>query len=254
MPQLMQDDLQVMPIPGQGGFQFSAVRPENLGATEYTLVTVVIDESGSVSPFKDGLLNALKSIVDACRKNPRAENLMLRVLAFNENVRELHGFIQLNDVDVPGYKEFWPSGTTALYDASFSGIGATIEYARVLSSQDFDVNAAVYIITDGMNNRGQVQRKEIASLVDKAKMSEDLESIVTVLIGLHDEKLTGKTEAQEVVEWLNKFRVESGITQFVDVGEATPQKLAKLANFVSRSISSQSQSLGSGMASQPITF
>lgn len=255
MPQLMQnDDMQIMPIPGQGGFQFSAVRPEKLGATEYTLVTVVIDESGSVAPFKDGLLKALRTIVDACRKNPRASNLMLRVLAFNDQIREIHGFMQLGDVDQTGYQEFWPGGTTALYDASFSGIGATVEYAKVLSSQDFDVNAAVYIITDGMNNRGQIQRKEIAALVDKAKRSEDLDSIVTVLIGLHDDKLTGKSEAIQVAEWLEKFRSEAGFTQFVDAGEATAQKLAKLANWVSRSISSQSQSLGSGMASQPLTF
>jgi hypothetical protein len=37
-------------------------------------------------------------------------------------------------------------------------------------------------------------------------------------------------------------------------GDATPGKLAKLANFVSQSVSSQSQSLGSGDASQVLTF
>jgi hypothetical protein len=36
------------------------------------------------------------------------------------------------------------------------------------------------------------------------------------------------------------------------MGNVTPGKLAKLAQFVSKSISSQSQALGTGGASQPV--
>lgn len=34
------------------GFTFSAVRPDALGAVEYTLVTLVLDKTGSVTGFK----------------------------------------------------------------------------------------------------------------------------------------------------------------------------------------------------------
>jgi len=53
---------------------------------------------------------------------------------------------------------------------------------------------------------------------------------------------------------LEQFKNEAGIDQFVSIGEATPAKLAKLADFISRSISSTSQALGTGNASQPLTF
>jgi len=45
---------------------------------------------------------------------------------------------------------------------------------------------------------------------------------------------------------LKNFSDQARLNQFVDAGEATAQKLAKLAAFVSRSITSQSQALGSG--------
>ena len=68
MPRLMAtDDDMVVDLAGPGNFSFSAVRIENLGATEYTLGTLVIDITGSVANFADELLEMLKKIVDACK-------------------------------------------------------------------------------------------------------------------------------------------------------------------------------------------
>ena len=46
-----------------------------------------------------------------------------------------------------------------------------------------------------------------------------------------------------------KFEHEDGLDQLIDVGEATTEKLAKLAAFSAKGISAQSQSLGTGRAS-----
>ena len=88
MPKLMNndDDMNTISVPGGGGFQFSAIRPENLGASEYTLVSIVCDISGSVDSYKDELLKCIKTIVEACKKSPRAENLLIRLLLFNSSL------------------------------------------------------------------------------------------------------------------------------------------------------------------------
>jgi hypothetical protein len=75
--------------------------------------------------------------------------------------------------------------------------------------------------------------------------------LITVLVALQDPALDYN---DEIVASLERFQKEAGIDQFVDIGDATPQKLAKLANFVSQSISSQSQALGTGAASQQLQF
>ena len=69
--------------------------------------------------------------------------------------------------------------------------------------------------------------------------------MITILVGIN---------VDDCKDELNDFKDEANLTQFVDVGDATAQRLAKLANFVSRSISSQSQSLGQGGPSQQLTF
>jgi len=252
MPRLMPtSDTQVIDVPGPGNFQFSAIRPEKLGATEYTLVTMVIDVTGSVRRFADELLNCVKSIVQACQKSPRVENLMLRFITFNEDLHEIHGFKPLSEINVNDYKPFDPVGMTALYDATYSGVGSTLTYAKSLIDQDFDVNGCVYIVTDGMDNASTVDPSYILSKIDNSIVKEEIESLITILIGVND---PNSGYSQEIAKALKKFKDEANLTQFVDAGDATPQKLAKVANFVSQSVSSQSQSLGSGSASQPLVF
>lgn len=252
MPRLMAtNEDQVIKIPGPGQFQFSAIRIEDLEETEYTLVTVVCDISGSVITFADELLKCIKSIVEACKKSPREENLLLRLLLFNDQLFEIHGFKELANIDPDEYEPLQPDNFTALYDATYDAVGATLEYSKRLNAKDFDCNGAVYIITDGMNNRGKMTPNAILKKLEEGIAHEDIQSIVTILVGLHDPNTSWGTEVQKA---LADFQVEAGLTQFVDAGDATPGKLAKLANFVSESISSQSQSLANGTPSQSLTF
>ena len=252
MPRLMPTDKdQVIDIPGPGNFQFSAVRPEELEETEYTLVTIVCDISGSVLSFKDELLESIKSIIKACQKSPRAERLLVRLLTFNRDIYEIHGFKELSDIDPDAYDPLSPDSVTSLFDASYDGISATLEYARRLVDQDFDCNGAVYIITDGDDNYSTLSPSAIKDKMKTAVRNEEIESLITILIGLTS---PGSQWEKHVKDALERFKTEADLTEFVDVGEATPQKLAKLANFVSQSISSQSQALGTGAPSQSLQF
>ncbi len=229
----------------KGAFQFSAVRVEDLGATEYTLVTIAMDRSGSVDSFKSELLQALKSVVGACKKSPRADNLMLRVIDFNHALNEIHGFKLLSTINENDYAEPQPAGNTALFDAVYSSVGATLTYAKKLTDQDFSVNAICFIITDGCDNSSSTTPKSIADMIQNAKIGEEIESMLTILVGIN---------TSGCKQPLEDFQIDAKLNQFVDCGDATAQRLAKLATFVSKSISSQSMALGSGGASKPLTF
>lgn len=252
MPRLMaQDDTQTIAIPGPGNFQFSGVKIDDLGATEYTLASMVVDISGSVSPFKHELLGCIKSVVAACQKHQRSENLLFRLLTFNSNLYEVHGFLNLGDIDPDKYDPFDPDGMTALFDAYYDGVGATVEYGKLLVAQDFDVNGIVIGVTDGMNNRGTMTPNEIKKKWQGALAKEEIESLITILVGLHDPKLDWSDEVQRA---LSEFQTEADLSQFVDIGDATPENLAKLGNFVSESVSSQSNALGTGAPSVTLNF
>jgi uncharacterized protein YegL len=241
-------------IPGTGNFKFSGTRIDSLGesgADEYTLITIALDVSGSVHEYKDKLEEMVRIIVNTCRSHATAEKIMVRVITFNSNLEEIHGFKELMDIDESIY-QFHPAGMTALYDAVYSSVGATITYGESLISQNFDANADVYIITDGLDNSSTMTPTEIKKLIDSSIQKEQIESIRTFLIGL-DNPNSGECFGDVEAE-LKRFKAEANITEFIPVGEANSKNLAKLANYISQSISSQSQSLGSGGPSQVLTF
>jgi len=245
MPKLMgQADTTVLNTVSQ--FGFTAQRPETLGASEYTLVGIAIDVSGSVQPFKAGLEKAYKEIVGSCRKNPRAENLLIRAVAFNTNLNELHGFQGLDTIDESKIS-LNPAGGTALFDSALEGIEAVATYGKQLADMDYLVNGVIFVVTDGEENSSiTASLSKIKATLDKIRKSESLESIKVILIGVGDE--TG------IKNYLDDFANQVGLDQFVHIDKTDAKALAKLADFVSRSISSSSQSLKTGGPSQNLTI
>jgi hypothetical protein len=233
------------------GFQFSAVKIEDLGASDYSIVTVVQDISGSVSPFSAEMEACLVKILEACQKSPRSGNLLLRLVSFNDDVHEIHGFRELKTIDPKEYTGILNRcyGSTALMDATLNSAEATEAYGTQLSSMDFRCNGVMFVITDGQDNVSVVARdpKKLAEAFKKIKIGEvALESFNTVLIGVGTDP--------NIISDLKTLTNKAGFDQFVEMGAATAAHLAKLADFISKSISSTSMALGTGQPSQPLTF
>ena len=238
------------------GFQYTNVSIDKLGASEYTIVHMVADQTGSVSSFRAALENMLVTSLDACKKSPRSENLLYRTTAFSARMggvvqlEELHGFKLLNELDPAMFKgALNPGGGTPLYDATMEAVDALLGYGVQLNKKKFVCNAILFVLTDGEENSSQriTDPAEIKKTIERIRSEVIFESIRTILIGVNDQD-------PHLKNCLENFRKEAGIDEYVSIGEATAGKLAKLAAFVSQSVSSQSQALGSGGGSQPVSF
>jgi uncharacterized protein YegL len=247
MPVLNDTSLDQIDLP-HSHYGYSATRIEDLGATEYTVVTIVCDVSGSTASFTFDMESAIARIVQACKLSPRADNLLLRLVVFDDTLAELHGFKLLENCNLADYGGVLRSGgSTALYDATENAVSSTINYGQKLLAGDFSANAILFVITDGMDNASKLPAKRVKEALGRAVTSEALESIVSVLIGVN-------VQEQEVSRYLRQFHIEAGFTQYVEMDQADAKTLARLAEFVSQSISGQSQALGTGGPSQSLIF
>ena len=247
MPKFQDDDMDTHAI-GGSNFAFSAAKIGNLGASEYTLGLIAVDVSGSTEAFRKELETALQEVVKACRKNPRADNMMLRVVLFDSSLKEFHGFKPLPNCNEDDYKgSCAPGGMTALYDACYEGIKSCIAYGKDLSAQDYTVNAAVFVITDGADNMSHTTAAMVKAAFAEALQSEALESVMSVLIGVN-------VDANGTSSYLSAFQKDAGFSQYVAINDASEKTLAKLGGFISQSMSSQSKALGTGGASKSLSF
>jgi uncharacterized protein YegL len=243
MPRL-DDNMETHNI-GGSSFSFSGTRVDHLQSTEYTLVTIAVDTSGSVSGFAAELHNMVVAAVEACKHSPRSDNILVRVVTFSSlSINELHGFKPLSDIDIKDYPSFNPGGLTPLNDAVYSSMGATNLYAKQLFDMYYNVNAIFFVITDGQENASSVSEAMVKHELELAVTSEKLESVLSILIGINMAGL-GNT--------LKNYQTDTDMSMFIDAGTADAKSLAKLAKFVASSVSSQSQSLGTGGPSQNIS-
>lgn len=245
MPLLDDSAMEIHTLAGTG-YGYSATRVEELGATEYTEAVLVVDVSGSVSGFRDGLEAAVKAIVESCRQSPRADNLLVRLVTFDSRVNEIHGFMPLIQCPPGRYTgAIQIGGATSLYDGAVNGIRSAIDYAKNLRAQDYESNAIVFVITDGDDVCSKLTANDVKQAKDEAIQSEALESIKTILIGVN-------VSNPSISQYLSHFQATGGFDQYVELKDASPKTLAKLAGFASQSISATSQSLGTGGPSQNI--
>lgn len=228
------------------GFGFSAARPDDLAniSNEFTLVEIDMDVSASVSDFKGDLEKAYRTIIEACGKNPKKDNLLVRATSFNSHLKEDHGFVPLSAID-PNGLVYKPSGCTALYDAALSSLESVDKYGGTLADQGFLVNGVIFIITDGEDNASYTGNpQKIKDYVSKIRKSESLESVKIILIGI----------GSGISTYLGEFNTRAGFDQFEMIQQADAKGLAQMADFVSRSISSTSQALGTGGPSQNLSI
>lgn len=246
MPRLLDENMVVSAI--GNNFKFSAIKTEHLGASEYTLVNIAVDTTGSVYGFEKDLRNCLISAVESCSKSQRSDNLLVRVVVFNtalldNGIVELHGFKPLSEIVTDDYPEFTPGGGTNLFDTAYSIVESSHEYAKQLTKDDFPNNIINIVITDGDDSGYGLGVGAVKKAIEDLVKSEDTESCINILVGVNDVKCQA---------YLDKFSKDGGFDHYIPTGDVTPAKLAKLAQFISQSISSQSQSLGSGGPSQQI--
>lgn len=240
--------LQSFMLPG-GGYGYTGANIADLTTFENTIVNGLLDESGSTQPFARQMELAVKEIIRSLRHCPAADKLIYRHCHFDTIFREVHGFKQLVECHENDYDGIWAGGgCTALYQSTDLVLKAMLDYAEKQAAQRFLVNGIAYFITDGRNYLpGGVETQDDVKLTLASILSsEALESMITILIGVNPDK--------GVQEDLEKFQKYVGFTQYVPIEDANEKTLAKLANFISKSVQAQSQSLGSGGPSQSLTF
>lgn len=245
-------------------FSYSMTRLADLEASEYTQVAITSDASPSVEGFKKAMEDMLATIVETCKLSPRALNLLMRHTIFHTRVKENHGWKMLNNILPTDYDNCLKiGGGTAVYDAAYEAVEVMRDSGEKLTASRFTVNGIVFIITDGEDNSSHYTPTQVKTSLDEIRQKEKLESLVTILIGVGcgeaDDPATGKPKTprdyreQQLYDYLTAFKDNAGLTHFIPMKDASKSNLAKLAAFISKSISDQSQALGTGGPSKALT-
>lgn len=232
-----------------GNFSYSAAKLNTLAASEYTLVTIASDVSGSVAGFKKEMEIALKESAEMCIHSPRVDNLLLRHIQFADTVEETMGFTLFATINTSRFDNCLNiAGYTALNDAMINAVEASGSYGEQLAGADFSANGLIIVITDGCNNNSNATVTMIQNAIKKVRQSEKLESLAIIVVGVN---INDPTTSSTLKQWIQDCGLDV-TTDYIELKDATKKTLAKLAKFISKSISASSQALGTGGVSKQL--
>lgn len=192
---------------------------DDLENENVNLMLIGIDGSGSMSSYRNDMMQCLTDFKDALENSKEANEILVARADF------------ASDIDIGGYKaidefdtSFSAGGCTAMYDAVVEGSAKMLEYRKYLRDQGVRVKCVFAIFSDGYENGSKADvaaaRQAIANL--------NREEITTAFISFGSD---AKVEAQKL-----------GFVNMLEVGSSASE-LRKAFNCLSKSVIESSKSV-----------
>lgn len=207
-------------------------RAEEVDATEVTLVTVVIDDSGSIAAKRlvDAVREGQNALVRALSGSKQQDSILIAQWKLGHTAELIHSYVPVTDAVMLDQRNYNPASGTALYDVWMAALASNIAYAQTLAATGTQVTSVALVITDGHDEASRQYRA-----LDCTLLAGDLlasESFHLAFIGVGEARMF-RTVAEEM-----GFAKDTILT-----ASATETEIRKAINFASQSIIRASQGL-----------
>lgn len=202
----------------------------DLQASEVVLVTLLVDDSGSISsagneqPMRDGVNQCLQALIDSKQQ----DNILVRIVYLNGT--QLVPYTPLTNIPLLDAHNYRANGGTPLYDESVTTLATVIAKTKDFENNGVQVRTITAICTDGADCGSRNSNKHDVYTVVKDMFTA--EKHIVAGIGFSD----GSTDFNRV---FNEMGVPS---QWILTAGSTPTEIRKAFNVFSRSATSASKS------------
>lgn len=116
---------------------------------EMTTITILLDNSGSMSSYTGTIIDAFEKIfLPPMKRSKEASKILLNLVFFGDTV-QASGYRKLDDVP---YRSYSCNGGTALYDAISVSVSSLLSYIESVENNGISTRNIFIIITDGQDN------------------------------------------------------------------------------------------------------
>lgn len=125
---------------------------DDLGASDATLVSVVLDMSGSMEPHRKDVIDAYNAMIRSLSGAKAATSILVSTWAFEDKARLLSSFEAVESKPRLTQAVYAPSGTTALYDAVLGAMTGLVAYGQRLWDEGVPTRRVLFVLSDGEDN------------------------------------------------------------------------------------------------------
>lgn len=134
---------------------------EQLDVADATLVSVVVDMSGSMSSFEKPVCDAFNAMLDALAGAKAATAILVSLWAFSDSAKLLSSYepVERKPRLVPAV--YTPGGSTALHDATLAAMTGLMTYGQRLFDEGVPTKRVLFVLSDGDDNASKATAAEV---------------------------------------------------------------------------------------------
>jgi len=200
---------------------------EELETDDVTVVSLILDKSGSMSPHQATVRIAYDTLVSSLKGSKQAGSMIVSARCFATTSTLLYGFKKVEEVDPIGNNYIADGSSTALHDTMISALTDIKAYSQNLKNQGIRVKSIIVVFSDGEDNEAPRKAKDVKII------AEDLlkgEQYYLVYVGY----------ATDPSVDLKKVAGQIGFGNVL-ISQATESEIRKTMGLVSKSIIRASQ-------------
>ena len=148
------------------------VNIDDIDSEDVTLVSVVIDASGSMSQFQQSVIDAYNnSFLKPLSGAKNASSILVSAWVFSniygqDNVRLVHGYTPVPECPRLTKKIYDPNGATPLNDAVYNAQTGIISYGQTLRDSGTRTKCIVVVFSDGEENCSSISASKVRTISD----------------------------------------------------------------------------------------
>ncbi len=135
--------------------------PDDLDTPDATLVSVVLDMSGSMSPHQKAVVGAYNTMLKALAGAKAATSILVTTWTFNDARALLSGFEEARAKPPLSNAIYRPDGGTALFDAILSAMTGLVAYGEALEDGGVPSKRVLFVLSDGDDNMSKTQASAV---------------------------------------------------------------------------------------------
>lgn len=191
--------------------------------TDPSYTVFLIDKSGSMGRYTQKVIDAYEASIDNLRKSASTKtgSHFITTALFNDSYEVIQELVKLSPVKgkdriialkegQPPEGNFYPIGTTALYDCLYEALDSMLQVMNIAADQGVMARLNIALISDGEDNMSKRDPSALRDIIQQLRQEEFLK--VSVVIGLLDDKFTE--------DMLEEIRRNTGFERSVSISSS----------------------------------
>lgn len=208
---------------------------DDVKASEVLLVTMLIDDSGSISTCRneDNVRQGVNLVLEALGQSKQKDGILVYCKYFNEDA-PLYPYVPLDQAIKLDTSNYIPNGGTPLYDQIAVVLGTVLAKSQEFVNAGVAVRSVTLIVTDGANEHSK-KHKSPGSIKPLVLDVRRAETHIVAAMGIDD----GRTPFKAIFE-------EAGIdSRWILTPKNSPSEIRRAFELASQSALRASQAAGS---------